>query len=128
MIVVAIIGILAAIALPKFWDVSSEAKESAVLSTLHTVREQIRMYDFHNPDTPFNPLVPGGAQAWNQLVVDGFLRAPPKNPCQFDTPSVAVFPGVGVGWVWIDLGQGANLYAVNENGAFFDANEDGTPD
>ena len=128
LIVVAILGILAAIAAPRFIDASEEAKRSAVLSQLHTIRSQIELYDFGNPDTPFNPLVPGGSQAWDQLVKGRLLLAAPTNPYQFNSTKVAVFPAIGTGWVWTDLGGGTRIYAVNEAGWYFDADGDGTPD
>lgn len=44
MIVVTILGILAAIVLPEFQGHASESRESGAKSTLHTVRSQIELY------------------------------------------------------------------------------------
>ena len=44
MIVVAIIGILAAIAIPKFADLVTKSKESAVKGSLGSVRSAISIY------------------------------------------------------------------------------------
>ncbi|MHC5089176.1 MAG: type IV pilin protein, partial [Planctomycetota bacterium] len=44
MIVVTILGILAAIVIPEFQGHASQSRESAVKSSLHTVRCQIELY------------------------------------------------------------------------------------
>jgi len=44
LIVVVILGILAAIVIPQFTDASTEAKESALKSDLQTMRSQIELY------------------------------------------------------------------------------------
>ncbi len=48
LIVVTILGILAAIVIPQFTDASEEAKMSSLVSDLHTVRAQIQLYRFHH--------------------------------------------------------------------------------
>ncbi|MFZ9012002.1 MAG: type IV pilin protein, partial [Anaerohalosphaeraceae bacterium] len=53
-IVVTILGILAAIALPEFQGHAAESRESAVKSSLHKVRGQIELYK-----TQHNDLNPG---------------------------------------------------------------------
>lgn len=64
LIVVAILGILAAIVLPEFQSHSQEAKESAAKSNLHTLRTGIEVYTaqhngvppgYPNDDTTQNP-------------------------------------------------------------------------
>ena len=53
MIVVTILGILAAIVLPEFQGHAAESRESAVKSSLHTVRCQIELYKMqHNNLNP----------------------------------------------------------------------------
>jgi general secretion pathway protein G len=54
LIVVVILGILAAIVIPQFSDASEQAKESSLLSDLQTVRSQIELFKVHH-----NGLVPG---------------------------------------------------------------------
>lgn len=58
MIVVAILGILAAIVLPEFQGHAAQSKESAAKSTLHTVRAQIELYKLQH-----NGLYPGYVNA-----------------------------------------------------------------
>jgi len=53
LIVVVILGILAAIVIPQFTDASTEAKESRLLSDLQSVRSQIELYKIqHNDELP----------------------------------------------------------------------------
>ncbi len=54
MIVVAVLGILAAIVLPKVQGHTVQAKEAAVQDSLHTVRTQIQLYKMQH-----NGLAPG---------------------------------------------------------------------
>ncbi|MHC4571566.1 MAG: type IV pilin protein [Planctomycetota bacterium] len=53
LIVVVILGILAAIVIPQFTDASTQAKESSLLSDLQTMRSQIELYKIqHNDELP----------------------------------------------------------------------------
>jgi len=52
MIIVAILGILAAIALPELQGHTVEAKETAVKSSLRTMRSQIEMYKMQHNNPP----------------------------------------------------------------------------
>jgi type II secretion system protein G len=54
LIVVVILGILAAIVIPQFTSASQEAKESALQSDLQSMRSQIELYKIHH-----NDLLPG---------------------------------------------------------------------
>jgi len=52
LIVVVILGILAAIVIPQFTNASTEAKVSNLKSNLQTVRAQLELYKLRNNDTP----------------------------------------------------------------------------
>ena len=53
LIVVVILGILAAIVVPQFSDASEDAKLSSLMSDLQTMRSQIQLYKIqHNGDLP----------------------------------------------------------------------------
>ncbi|MBN1844899.1 MAG: prepilin-type N-terminal cleavage/methylation domain-containing protein [Sedimentisphaerales bacterium] len=53
LIVVIILGILAAIVIPQFTEASSEARESTLVSNLQTLRSQIGLYKVqHNDEYP----------------------------------------------------------------------------
>ncbi len=51
LIVVVILGILAAIVIPQFTGASTEAKESALVSDLQSIRSQIELYKIQHNDT-----------------------------------------------------------------------------
>jgi len=58
LIVVVILGILAAIVIPQFTDASTEAKTSALKSDLQMLRSQIELYKIqHNDDLPSDSAV-----------------------------------------------------------------------
>ena len=81
LIVVVILGILAAIVIPQFTDASTEAKNSALRSNLQTVRAQIELYKIQHDYTP-----PGPVTSFSSLMTtsDGtygpYLQAVPNNP------------------------------------------------
>ncbi len=53
LIVVVILGILAAIVIPQFTNASTEAKKSALMGELQTMRSQIELYKIqHNEQLP----------------------------------------------------------------------------
>jgi type II secretion system protein G len=52
LIVVVILGILAAIVIPQFTNASTEAKESNLKSNLQSVRAQLELYKLRNNDLP----------------------------------------------------------------------------
>jgi len=56
LIVVVILGILAAIVIPQFTSASTEAKEAALVSNLQAMRSQIELYKIHhNDELPGDP-------------------------------------------------------------------------
>jgi general secretion pathway protein G len=70
MIVVTILGILAAIVLPEFQGHAAESRESAAKSSLHTVRSQIELYNMqHEADLGYIGTMPAtGAYVGTQLT------------------------------------------------------------
>lgn len=52
LIVVIILGILAAIVIPQFTEASNDARESALASDLQTLRSQVELYKIQHLDTP----------------------------------------------------------------------------
>ncbi|GAH59870.1 unnamed protein product, partial [marine sediment metagenome] len=71
LIVVVILGILAAIVIPQFTSASTEAKENSLKSDLHSMRSQISLYKIKNDDLPPSTL--------SDLVPD-YIREIPVNP------------------------------------------------
>ena len=63
LIVVIILGILAAIVIPQFTNASKEAKQSALVTMVQSLRSQIALYKLQHNDN-----LPDLATSWNQLV------------------------------------------------------------
>jgi general secretion pathway protein G len=67
LIVVVILGILAAIVIPQFTDASTEAKTSSLCSDLQTVRSQIELYKIQHNDVLPQP--ESGGLTWNLMTM-----------------------------------------------------------
>ncbi len=131
LIVVVILGILAAIVIPQFTDASQDAMEANLVSQLQTIRSQIELYDVQNPQAIFDPLdVVQNPANWDVLVTGQYLQSPPKNPLQGGISNVLAAPAMAVAWTFNDPnGWGViNLYAVDALGANFDFDGDGDAD
>jgi prepilin-type N-terminal cleavage/methylation domain-containing protein len=123
LIVVVILGILAAIVIPQFTDASQEASASNLASQLQTIRSQIELYNVQNVNTTFDPV----ANDWDQLTNNDYLQAPPKNP--FADAGVQTVIAAGVagdstmqGWLWGDAaGFGTSVYATVPAGSDYEA-------
>lgn len=71
MIVMIIIGVLAAIAVPSYLASVRKAKEAVLKEDLHTIRSAIDSYTVDKAKAP---------QSLNDLVEAGYLKAVPKDP------------------------------------------------
>jgi prepilin-type N-terminal cleavage/methylation domain-containing protein len=135
LIVVVILGILAAIVIPQFTDASREAASSNLRSQLQTIRSQIELFNVQNPGAPFDPATPL-ATFWDALLQGDYLQTAPVNPLTpnpgnpNDPTAVAAAAAVGGAWVWSDDGSGDawtwNLYAVDIDGTIFSDPDTGT--
>lgn len=101
LIVVVILGILAAIVIPQFTNASSDAQDASLRSQLQTVRSQLELFRVKNSDT-YPDLV---TNQWDELVnpVSGedFLQAAPKNPLMPAGSQTSVGAAVaGNAWAW----------------------------
>jgi general secretion pathway protein G len=83
LIVVVILGILAAIVIPQFTNASEEAKESSLVSDLQTMRSQIELYKVqHNGVVPGDTTTVSGAAAVEAAItgltnVSGVVQTEP---------------------------------------------------
>jgi general secretion pathway protein G len=122
LIVVVILGILAAIVIPQFSEASTEAKISSSLSSLQTLRSQISLYKIQHNDNPpklgvFEAAMTKCSNANAAAVTDyadrstenktthpygPYLQSVPKNPWN-DSDTVAAADGAEVGWVYDDV-------------------------
>ena len=108
LIVVVILGILAAIVIPQFTNASTEAKESSLVTNLQAVRSQIELYKIQHTDA----LPEAGGATFEQCMIgqtelDGdvwaagntygpYMRVLPPNPFNDDN-SVDVDGTIGDG-------------------------------
>jgi general secretion pathway protein G len=70
LIVVVILGILAAIVIPQFTGASTEAKEAALMSDIQSIRSQIELYKIQHNDE-----LPGVQQAGADCAEADFVTA-----------------------------------------------------
>ena len=76
LIVVVILGILAAIVIPQFTNAAQDANVSSARSQLQTMRSQIELYRVQN-----NGAIPAGP--WTELQSGSYIRAAPVWPSGF---------------------------------------------
>jgi len=114
LIVVVILGILAAIVIPQFTDASTEAKESSLLTNIQAIRSQIELYKIQHTDA-----LPGAGDASFVLAMTGqtdvagdvwssgtsygpYMQSIPKNPfndsSDVTTGTADPAPGGTTGW------------------------------
>ena len=129
LIVVIILGILAAIVIPQFTNASTNARAASVVSQLQTLRSQIQLFKLQHNDTLPN-LVGSSPSCWDQLMkktniagtVDTtatglygpYLETIPKNPLNSNVDVVAASgsPVATTGWTY-DATTG-DLKATNQ--------------
>jgi prepilin-type N-terminal cleavage/methylation domain-containing protein len=111
LIVVIILGILAAIVMPEFTGASDTTKESSARRALQLVRYQVSYYEAQTKEMP--QLVDN---QWDDLLHNDYIQYLPVNPFN-DWTLVAAAPGEGVGWVWRDSGTGRlQVYLTDSTG------------
>jgi general secretion pathway protein G len=144
LIVVIILGILAAIVIPQFTNASKDAKQSALVTMVQSLRSQIALFKLqHNDRLPgVNPLVDSGGPAdavqatfWAQLtqftdlagapvaakdathVYGPYMQSIPTNPLN-NSQTIASAAAPGVGFVYDfagGIGSG-KVWGVDANG------------
>jgi general secretion pathway protein G len=84
LIVVVILGVLAAIVIPLFTNASTDAQRASVMTELKSIRNQIELYRAQHGGT--SPVMAGsGPMAFSQLVTpplpqSPYMRTAPANP------------------------------------------------
>ncbi|MGF1635164.1 MAG: type II secretion system protein [Phycisphaerae bacterium] len=117
LIVVIILGILAAIVIPQFTNASEDARKSSLTSQLQTLRSQVELYKLqHRDEYPTDDGLVSGAWDWDKMIQttdeDGdtsgtgfgpYLQALPVNNLNGNTTmeyiATAGTPAAGTGWV-----------------------------
>ncbi len=121
LIVVVILGILAAIVIPQFTKASEDAQVGNVETQLQTVRSQIELYRVKNNGN-YPPSITAGTD-FSDIIGADYLKAAPINPrTQTSTIAVSnraaaisatVVPG-DTGWIWDDsTGSGGRTLYCN---------------
>src|SRR6476646_11580421 len=67
LIVVIILGILAAFVIPQFTSASQDARKNSLTSQLQTLRSQLELYKLQHLDQLPSPLI-GATPAWTQMT------------------------------------------------------------
>jgi general secretion pathway protein G len=128
LIVVIILGILAAIVIPQFTNASQDARRSALASTVQSVRSQVELYKLQHGDT-LPDLVTSWAPFTNTTTYGGttfgpYMQSAPENQLQSNSSAVkngtAVAAGDTQGFVF-DYGTAGNgtgkFWGIDKNTA-----------
>jgi general secretion pathway protein G len=127
LIVVIILGILAAIVIPQFTSASSDARNNSTASTLQTLRSQIELFKIQHADTPPRDAtalwtVLGGKTSTSDTTAVNaagtfgpYVQNPPSNPLNGYT-TVAAAAAANVGWVYAVGSNGYYVSATNTTG------------
>jgi general secretion pathway protein G len=132
LIVVIILGILAAIVIPQFTNASQDARHSSVASTLQTLRSQLELFKVQHNDKP--PTTAAIAN-WELLLATSsttetsvtnpsgtffgpYLQSLPVNPINGHA-GVASAPSTTVGWVYTVTGSDYAILPVDTAGNTF---------
>ena len=122
LIVVVILGILAAVVVPQFTNATSDATAGNLRAQLTSIQNQIELYAARNNGTYPFPTAAGAAN-WNNLTTNGaYLKAAPVNPAYAGAIKTGIETVVGAAkgasgnaWVWNSADR--TLYASNFNEA-----------
>lgn len=128
LIVVVILGILAAIVIPQFTDASQQANNSSVRSQLQTIRGQIELFRVNN-----NGVDPDLSADWQELLVPAggeppYIQTPPRNPLMptGNQATVGTAADGSSAWVWETSlnGSGVNQIYAYDPGTSAEVDED----
>lgn len=106
MIVMAIIGVLAVVAIPKFTSAIKMAREAVLKEDLHVMRAAIDSYTMDKQKAP---------QSLDDLVTDGYLKVIPEDPMTHNKDS------------WVTDSNGA-LFSVDQTDPGIDDVHSGSQD
>jgi len=129
LIVVIILGILAAIVIPQFANASSDARTTNLKTTLVNVRNQIEVFKCQHNET-----APALTGMWTLLTGQSdtteansnaptgshwgpYLQAAPMNPLNNMTGVTSAANDPAAGWYYQPAGLGFTFYARNPDGS-----------
>lgn len=108
LIVVVILGILAAIVVPQFTTAADDARNGNVATQESTLQQQIELFRARNGAYPTLAELQADetlasvdftGQQWGALIDGSYIKEPPANPFNGST-TVAAAAAAGVGWVY----------------------------
>lgn len=111
LIVVVILGILAAIVVPQFTNAANEARVGNVATQVSSIENQLELWAARNGGS--YPDLASAGETWQDLVDDGFFKEIPVNPFN-NSSAIVAWPG----------GTNTNenvVYADGVTGWYFDA-------
>ena len=129
LIVVIILGILAAIVVPQFANASTDAKTTSLRTSLNNVRNQIEVFKCqHNESAPalagMWTLLTGASDTTeaNSAAPTGthwgpYLQAAPANPLNSLTGVSSAESDPNAGWYYQPVGLGFTFYSRNADGS-----------
>ena len=112
LIVVIILGILAAIVIPQFTNASTNARSASTTSQLQTLRSQIQLFKLQHNDTLPDLVTNQWAQLLSTSNITGavdataagiygpYLETTPRNPLNNNSAVDATASGPTIGWVY----------------------------
>ena len=86
LIVVAIIGILAAIAVPNFLNARTRAQVTVVISDMKTMEDQLRLYQLDNGRLPVSDYVLGKNSIIRLSTPIAYIGSVPRDPYRANLP------------------------------------------
>jgi len=105
LIVVVILGILAAIVVPQFTNATQDAQAGNIKAQLETLNNQIELFRARTNVYPTATDYSAASvnfpvhTSWGTLIDGGYVKAPPVNPVN-GSSSVGTAAGATDGWWW----------------------------
>jgi len=120
LIVVVILGILAAIVVPQFTSASNEAVKGALQSQSQTIASQLELYRVRNQGAYPADLITGANSGWGSLVGADYLKEEPLNgytrettiSAGDETDALAATRDTAMGWYFDDDSASATYGSV----------------
>jgi general secretion pathway protein G len=123
LIVVIILGILAAIVIPQFTSASEDAKQSNVATTVQSVRGQIELYKLNHGDqypslsgTNWLPLT--SRSAYGGVTYGPYMQSVPLNPFNQSTSVGTAASGTTDGWAMVTANGVTKFYGLGKGGTW----------
>jgi general secretion pathway protein G len=129
LIVVVILGILAAIVIPQFANASQDARLTNLRQQLANVRNQIELFKAQHSETP-----PALTAMWTIMLSQSdtseansaaptgihwgpYLQQAPVNPFNGQSSVTSIDPDTNAGWYYQPAGLGFTFFARNADGS-----------